>query len=237
MKLRWIKYSLFIFAFIATNVSAQGNPADSLTSERIQCIQNMLNKSKTGVNVWWYGWLGAYSAATIGQGVFYFTSSDTNTKQDMALGAATTFLGATLQLLTPINTGHDAELLAQLPENTEAERQIKLTAAEKYLKSNARKETECRSWQIHALNEAVNLGSGLIVWLGYKRSIWEGVGNFLLNSVVTETQIWTQPTRTIKDYQYYCRKYKAGSGTLSYEPQPEYFLGTSPAGISLRIVF
>ncbi len=229
---------LFLILLISNTVNAQRSEIpDSVGKERIQYIENKLASSKKSVNVWWYGWLGAYSAATIGQGTVYFMSSDKATKQDMALGSATTFLGAALQLLTPLNTGKDAEILAELPENTTEDQQDKLVLAEKLLQSNAMKEKAGRSWQIHALNGAANLSSGLITWLGFKRSVWDGVSNFLLNTVVTETQIWTQPTRTLKDYKNYCRKYKSDSGSFSYQPQPEYFLSTYPGGVSLRIVF
>lgn len=220
----------FLNAQIQTTDTAQ-------VHERIQYIQQMLNDSKTAVNLWWYGWLGAYSTATIGQGAVYFISEDKATKQDMALGAATTFLGAAFQIITPLNTGKDAAKLSKLPENTIEEQLRKLEIAEELLKSNAMKEKAGRSWQIHALNSAVNLGSGLIIWLGYKRSVWDGVGNFLLNSVITETQIWTQPTRTQKDYNNYFRKYKSGKSPYAYQVKPEYFVRTFPGGASLTIVF
>lgn len=232
------KSILFLLLIAAINVMSQTNDTDSvLIEERIQTIQNMLDQSKKPVNLWWYGWLGAYSAATVGQGAVYFISDDKATKQDMALGAATTVLGAAFQLLTPLNTGRDALTLAQLPETNTQERLLKLEMAEKLLEINANKEKAGRSWEIHALNSAVNLSSGLITWLAYKRSVWDGVINFALNTAITETQIWTQPTRTMRDYQNYCRKYKSGENPLSYQPQPEFYLRTYAGGVSLSIVF
>ena len=228
---------LVLLILYSAKLNAQTATSDSLVREKIQTIQSMLNQSKPAVDGWWYGWLGAYTAATIAQGTVALTSPDKNTRQDMVLGAATTFMGAALQVLTPINTGKDAEILSKLPEINNDDRLRKLALAEELLKSNALKEQAGRSWQIHALNESVNLTSGLITWLGYKRTVWDGVTNFLMNTVITEAQIWTQPTRTMKDYQKYCRKYKSGSGTLSYEPQAEFFFSTFPGGASLKIVF
>ena len=230
--------AIFILLFLlSVKLSAQSEIPDSLVHERIQTIQSMLEKSKTNVNIWWYGWLGAYSAATVGQGIVCLTSTDKPTKQDMALGAATTFLGAALQVLTPLNTGRDAETLSLLPDSTTDQQLKKLKTAEEFLKSNAMKEKAGRGWQIHALNEAVNLGSGLITWLAYNRTVWDGVSNFLLNSVITETQIWTQPTKTLKDYQNYCRKYQSGMNSVANKIEPEYFLNTCLGGVALRIVF
>lgn len=236
-----IKYILvliiLLLIFKSTFLSAQEYVSDSLVHEKIQYIENVLNKSKPSVNRWWYGWLGGYSVATVAQGAVYFTNKDIRTKQDMALGSATTILGAGLQLLTPLNNGRDADLIASLPESTLHEQQFKLQKAEELFKADATAEKAGRSWQIHALNEAVNLGSGLITWLAYKRSVWDGVSNFLLNTAITETQIWTQPTRTLKDYKNYCRKYKSGSNSYVFQPQPEYFLRTYPGGASFSIVF
>jgi len=235
-----IKITLAIFIllfFLSATLSAQSETPDSLVRERIEYIQQALSKSKSEVNRWWYGWLGLYSVATVGQGAIFLSSNNITTKQDMALGTATTLIGAVGQLAMPLNTGRDAEILAQLPENTTDEQLAKLAKAEEFLKSNAMKEKLGSSWQIHAVNEAVNLSSGLIVWLGFKRSVWDGIGNFLLNSVVTETQLWTQPTRTQKDFRNYCRKYKSENNPLSYQSQPEYYLKTYPRGVSFSIVF
>lgn len=234
--------SLMIFLTIvllklhATSLNAQTATSDSLVREKIQYIQTKLNESKPTVDGWWYGWLGGYTAATIVQGTVALTSTDKNTRQDMALSAATTFLGASLQALTPLHTSRDAKLISQLPDSTLDLQIYKLKVAEELFKSNAMIEKLGRSWEIHALNELVNLSSGLITWLGYKRTVWDGVANFLLNSVITETQIWTQPTQTLKDYQNYCRKYKSGINQTS-QIQPEYYLRTQPGGVSLSIVF
>lgn len=231
------KLIIILLFFQANIVFAQETTGDSLVLERIQYIQQALNQSKPAVNRWWYGWLAGYSAATVAQGSAFLLSHDKATRQDLALGTAIAFVGVTAQWLMPLNTGKDAEKLSLLPETTTDEQLRKLAVAEQLFKSDALKEKTGRSWQIHALNEAVNLSSGLITWIGFKRSVWDGVSNFLLNSIVTETQIWTQPTRTLKDYKNYCRKYKSGMNPLANKPQPEYVLRTYPGGVSLSIVF
>jgi len=223
---------LMLILFLSLVVSAQEAPSDSLAHQRIEYIQQALNQSRGSVNKWWYGWLGVYSMGTA-----FALSTDTKTKQDMALGTGTALIGTVGQLLMPLNTGRDADFITQLPETTPEQLHTKLRKAEELFKSNATKERIGRSWQIHALNETVNLGSGLITWLAYKRSVWDGVSNFLLNSVVTETQLWTQPTRTARDYEKYCRKYKQDSKPQAYKPQREYYLRTYPGGASLSIIF
>ena len=233
-----ISILLVLIVFQSSFLMAQKNSKDSLLNEQIEYIQHTLTKSKPVLDGWWYGWLAGYSVATVAQGTVFLISNDIRTKQDMALGGITTLLGAGLQLVTPLSISRrDLESLKQMPDSSLEDQIKKLIVAEELFKTIAKKEKAGRSWQIHALNEAVNLGSGLITWLAYNRTVWDGVSNFLLNSVITETQIWTQPTRTLKDYQNYCRKYQSGMNSVANKIEPEYFLNTFPGGVALRIVF
>ena len=233
-----ISILLVLIVFQSSFLMAQKNSKDSLLNEQIEYIQHTLTKSKPVLDGWWYGWLAGYSVATVAQGTVFLISNDIRTKQDMALGGITTLLGAGLQLVTPLSISRrDLESLKQMPDSSLEDQIKKLIVAEELFKTIAKKEKAGRSWQIHALNEAVNLTSGLITWLAYKRTVWDGVSNFLLNSVITETQIWTQPTKTLKDYQNYCRKYQSGMNSVANKIEPEYFLNTYPGGVALRIVF
>lgn len=101
----------------------------------------------------------------------------------------------------------------------------------------ATNEKEGISWQVHLFSGAVNITSGLITWLGFKRSLWAGVENFALNTIVAESQIWTQPTQTMKDYQSYYRKYKSGINPLAYKSKPTYYVCFYPGGIIINILF
>ena len=197
----------------------------------------MLEQGKSNANRWWYGWLIGYSAATIGQGAVFLTSEDKETRQDMALGAATTFLGAMGQIITPMVPGAAPDRLADISESTAEEKSNKLLKAEKLLKESAFREKDGRSWKTHAIAGVVNLSSGLIVWLGFKRSIWEGVGNFALNTVITEAQIWTQPTRAITDYDDYIKKYKSGEKLGCRKSELSWSITMSPGGLGINILF
>ncbi len=197
----------------------------------------MLEQGQSNANVWWYGWLIGYSAATIGQGAVYMTSTDKETRQDMALGAATTFLGAMGQIIAPMSPGTAADRFASIAESTPQERTNKLLAGEKLLQESALREKEGRSWKTHAITGLANLSSGLIVWLGFKRNIWEGVGNFALNTVITEAQIWTQPTRAIKDYDVYIKKYKSAEQLNWRNSETSWSIAVYPGGVGIRIIF
>ncbi|MGD0753819.1 MAG: hypothetical protein ABR927_02070 [Bacteroidales bacterium] len=228
---------IFIFVFQSVILFSQDEIPDSLIDERIKYIQNILNQGQPNANRWWYGWLAGYSAATIGQGAICLSSNDKGTRQDMALGAATTLLGAAGQLLSPMVPGYAPDQLMQIPEDTHEARLQKLNNAEELLKASALREKSGRSWQVHAISSAVNLTSGLITWLGFRRNVWAGVENFALNSVITEAQIWTQPTRAMKDYQNYCQRFKSGENPISLKSDLSWFVSVAPGGIKVKIVF
>ncbi len=237
------RFSGILFLFILLNllqslpVSAQQITSDSLVKVQIVTIQNMLDLGKRNASLWWNGWLYGYSAATAVQGAIYFTNDIVKTRQDMALGAATTLVGAVGQLIMPMVPVYAPKRLALIPGETPEERIQKLAKAEELFKASAKREQEGRSWKMHAASGVVNLSSGLVTWLGFKRTFWAGFGNFLINSAITEAQIWSQPTRAIKDYQKYCEKYKNG---LTYHPerqQAQWFVSAYPGGLTLRIVF
>jgi hypothetical protein len=228
---------LLLFMFRTGCVSAQDNLSDSIVTERLHTIKQMLDDGKTNANRWWYGWLIGYSAATVVQGTAVFISDNKSTRQDLALGAATTFLGAAGQALTPRVPGYAPDRLTILSEGTSEEKMNKLIEAEKLLSESARIEKSGRSWKTHALYSAVNLTGGLITWIGFDRNIWAGLGNFALNTVITEAQIFTQPTRAMKDYKNYQKKYSGGP-EQSFEVKDSYWtVNVYPGGIVVRFVF
>jgi hypothetical protein len=227
----------FTFLFRSIYISAQTDLPDSVVSVRLQTIETMLNQGKPNANLWWYGWLAGYSAATVGQGAVAISTNDAGLRQDMALGAATTFLGAVGQLITPMVPGYAPDRLSKISGYTKEDRRQKLIDAEALLKESALREKSGRSWQTHAVAGVVNLSSGLITWFGFKRDIWAGLENFALNTCITEAQIWTQPTKAMKDYKNYCKLYKSGESTIALKPETVWLVSGSPGGVQLKIVF
>jgi hypothetical protein len=228
---------ILIFSTYCSVLEAQNKLSDSIVSERIQFIENKLKRDQANTKRWWYGWLTGYGSATIAQGAFYFGSADKSTRQDMALGAATTFLGVAGQYITPLLPGNEPEQLNLLSGNSSLERSNKLIIAEELLNDCAKREELARSWKNHAMCSAVNLSSGLITWLGFNRSVWAGIGNFAFNTAITEAQIWTQPTLARRSYKKYKQHALKDEVNLSYEPEPKWYLGAHPGGIAIKVVF
>ena len=226
---------IFLLAFIFRILSLSGQEvvSDSLKSERLHEIQELVQHDRANALHWWYGWLAGYSAATVGQGIVCFSVDSKATKQDMALGAATTFLGAVGQVVTPIVPGEaytrNLKNSGVKPDDPQYYEEI--------LKEIARREKAGRSWKMHVVTGVVNIGSGLVTWLGFKRTFRDGVVNFAINTVITEAQIWTQPVRAVKDYQSYSREYNSGSVPVVHKPEEKWFVQAYPGGIAIEFVF
>jgi len=235
LKMRITYFLVFIIQVLP--LSGQDVISDSLITERLQDIHKMLDQDLINAQRWWYVWLAGYSAGTVGQGIVYFSSESKSTKQDMALGSAVSFLGVVGQLLTPMVPRSSSVGDSQIAQSISPDQLKELYNSEELMKALALREKEGRSWKVHAVTGAVNIGSGLITWLGFKRSFWDGVENFALNTVITETQIWTQPTRAIKDYKNYCNKYNTGPGPNVLKPEKEWFVHVYPGGITIELNF
>jgi hypothetical protein len=228
---------LFALHYCFSATSAQDTLPDSLVRERLQIIQIMLDQGKKGANFWWNGWLVGYSVATLAQSAIVISSDNLKTRQDWTLGAITTLLGAAGQIIAPMTPGYTSDKLEEMPEGTPEENRIKLQEAEKLLEKCALREKSGRSWKMHALDGAVNVSCGFIMWFGFKRTFFEGVENIAINTAICETQIFTQPTRAIRDYNYYCQKYKPGQELSSIQPSVSWYFTLVPGGIGIKMVF
>ncbi|HLO60232.1 MAG TPA: hypothetical protein VK179_15890 [Bacteroidales bacterium] len=220
-----------------SNAICQDVLPDSLMNERINVITGMLNQGKKGANLWWKGWLVGYGAATVAQTALAITSDDLKGRQDWSLSALSTLLGAAGQLIAPMPKGYTSDLLNEMPQDSPEQLRLKLQTAEKLLFECAQREKHGRSWKTHALDGAVNLGFGAVVWFGFDRYFAEGAGNFVLNSVICETQIFTQPVRAIKDYNRYMQKYRPGNASYLRSEEVSWYFTMMPGGLGFRVVF
>jgi hypothetical protein len=233
---KWISF-LLVFLLHYSQASSQAVLSDSQINERLQTIRQMLDRGTSTANQWWYGWLIGYSAATIGQGIVSLGTDNKAIRQDMALGAATTLLGAAGLVVAPIVPGYAAGCLDTSAEETPEKKMNKLVEAEKLLRECAEREKAGRSWKTQAITGIVNLSSGLITWFGFGRNVWAGLENFALNTVITEAQIFTQPTRAMKDYDNYLKKYAAGKEQSDHRPGINWCVNAYPGGIGVSMTF
>lgn len=196
---------LLIIACLISISQAAGQQSVTLseTKGRLDYVKTILHKDAQWRSAWWWGWLGGYSAATAGQIIVAISSDKLSVRQDMYLGAATTLAGAAGQLFSHVSPPFQLVSTKTFATGVSIGQNEQLAIAEELLKDYARHEAEGRSWKIHALSGAVNLGSGLITWFGFKRTWKDGLLNFALNTAITEAQIWSQPMLANRTYKHY----------------------------------
>lgn len=221
----------------AEPATAQLTAPDSLPYNQLQDLRGSVTHESVRFQRWWVTWLAGYSAATAAQGAVALAAEDKTVRQDMALGAATTLLGAAGQLISPMFDSK-SQLKKSLDEiKADSLQLLSPDQYEELLKSLALREKEGRSWKTHATAFAVNLGSGLITWLGFDRTLKDGLQNFALNTIVTELQIWTQPVSAVKAYQKYSENKSNGETGGPVKPDSELTMSVYPGGFTVNFTF
>jgi hypothetical protein len=236
MKTRHLKTGILIPCFLLSICQLSGQVAGTRSCGELQSanLREMVLHDASSVNCWWWGWLGGYSAATIGQGIAGISTDKLSFRQDMFLSAATTFLGAAGQLVSPLQPVKFRKWKdlgnAVGSEQTRNEEYLK------YLEKMAAAEKKGRGWQMHLVSGAVNLTSGMVTWLGFKRTLKDGLLNFALNTVVTEAQIWSQPMKAKKYYLNYTKQGMIPESFL-HQRDPGYSLSIGSTGNGIRVAF
>jgi hypothetical protein len=240
-EIRRVKTTVLIILFMCfcfvTDLKAQDAKPDSSVIVQLDVIGKMLKHDATQTNRWWWIWLGGYSAATVAQGAAGLASGNLHARQDLFLGATTSMIGAVGQLIWPVQPSKYPSILNRLPENNPAERLSKLNKAEEFLQIRANAETKGRSWQMHAASGAINVGSGLITWIGFDRTWQDGLINFALNSVVTEAQIWSQPIIARRSLASYRKNFPDDDKVQSNRHLYRYIVSAGSQGILVKMIF
>ena len=232
----WLITMIIVMSFFSLYAKSQVIP-DANVRQRIDFLQKSISNDQNGTMKWWVGWLAGYGALTAGQATVWYSSEETNLRQDMATGAATTFLGMIGQFVSVYQPQHFAAKFNQLPEGTPAERLSKMTQMEKFLTDRSALEIEARKWKAHLPSLGVNLASGLVTWVGFHRTVWDGITNFALNCAISETQIWSQPLRAKKELKRYRERFGGTETSGNYRREINYNFIVSANGAGITIVF
>ena len=212
-------------------------PADTREPEltgHIEFIQRALDEGAKSAHLWTWGWLGAYGGATAAQGAILFSSDDTQQRQDMAVGAVTSLIGAAGQVVFPLRTGRYASALRAMPEATLDDRRAKLTAAESWLRSAAKEQRFGKSWKSRAMALSINGAAGLVTSLAFDRPASDGLIVFGIGQAVSEVQMLTQPTRAIRDVEAYVKR---TSATTLAPTRGNWAVAVGPARVSVTRSF
>jgi hypothetical protein len=224
---------------LASTVGAEDpqSLADSEVTGRLQYIQSSLDAGQGAANLWWYGWTAGYGAATAEQIVAHCQADTTKERQDTLVGYVTSAFGVIGQLVAPVEAGRLAAQLRAIPGQTPEERQAKLTAAESFLRRSAAQEAFGRSWKMHAITGAVNLGIGLFLWLRYDRPVRDGLVIFATGQLVSEVQIFTQPMKAVRDLREYEQRSEFDHTRTVGADHSTWYVGATPGGMVMGCRF
>jgi hypothetical protein len=229
---RGIAVLIIVMLFLCTSVFAQETaPSERSAKERIDYIQGILDEGETRAQVWWYGWLAFNAGVTVGQGAYYFMSTEADVKEDMAVGAVQGFIATVGMLAVPMVPAYAPDELREMPENTPEQQQQKLLAAERLLRESAEWEQEGRSWIMHAATFLLGAAGGATIWLAFDRPV-DGLINFAATMVIGEIQIFTQPTRAIDDNREYRNRYRGAR-----RDERNWFIMAYPGGFIAGVHF
>jgi hypothetical protein len=228
-------------ALLACAVPAAAQPVAPGTDEevtaRIAYLQGALDDGRHTARLWSWGWAAGYGAATAAQLAARSSSGSEKQRQDLAVGAATTLLGVVGLAVFPVEAGEFPDRLRGLPADTPEARRAKLGEAERSLRKAAAQEAAGRSWKTHAAAAAVNLAAGLAIWKHYDRPAEDGLITFAVGQLISEAQIFTQPTRAIRALRDYESRTDFATTITTAHPRPDWYVGAGPASVVVGVRF
>ena len=226
--------------------------ADSLSDEelnrRIDFIQNRLDDGTTDAKRWQYSWMfinGAAGYLQLGTATTLTDSDEKNERYDNIVGGIAGLLATGDLILNPLNSWNASAKLQNLPQTTDEEIKAKLQFGEQLLKDCADREIYGRSWQTHALAGLVSVIGGVAIVLDKEDDdddddyrYGDGAFFFASSMLVAEIQIFTMPTRAIKDWEdYSSMSFDDSRAQVKESPEMDYFISASPKGLFCTILF
>lgn len=248
---------MFFIVFVSLSVAfaqSQNTLPDEQVKERLGFVEKALSSAQPAAKTWWYGWISAYSAGAVVQGILAGAHwndvkvvkdaqgsrevRDRGFAEDMLVGGATCVLGAGGLLINPFLPAYGPNKLRSMPEDTPTERLIKLQKAEEILRQCALREKEGRGWLTHLLNLGVNAVAGVVTAAAFRRPWYDGVITFATSEAVSLLNIYTQPRRAVRDLENYEIRYLGRQGAPLGEPSGRtWFFSIVPGGFSVGARF
>ncbi len=248
---------MFFIVFVSLSVAfaqSQNTLPDEQVKERLGFVEKALSSAQPAAKTWWYGWISAYSAGAVVQGILAGAHwndvkvvedaqgsrkvRDRGFAEDMLVGGVTCALGAGNLLVNPFLPAYGPNKLRSMTEDTPAQRLIKLQKAEELLRRCAQREEEGRGWLTHLLNLGVNAIAGIVTAAAFHRPWGDGVITFATNEAVSLLNIYTQPRRAVRDLENYEIRYLGRPGAPLGEPSGRtWFFSIVPGGFSVGARF
>lgn len=172
---------------VCSLLSAEPQGLDGVDGERLSLIKTLEADEAARASIWRWGWGGGYLALTLGQAIAVPFLTDPGARVDFIVGAASSAVGAALQIFLPLSVIAGSRTVRALPGTSEG-----LAEAERVLEADAANEDFSISWVMHLGNVLFNVATGLVLGLGWQR--WESAAyNVGIGIAVGEVMVLTTP--------------------------------------------
>jgi hypothetical protein len=242
-----MRQNIILGIFLLLHAFAGASELDTSLSnkemiERISLIQTELDANSAKAQVWWYGWIAAFTCITPTS--FYLSTTDwaenTNDQGNnrvtyFHVNASRVALGLVDQLLlSPFSPAYAHKRLRKCQGKSPEELKYKLEKGETLLLKNARVVKWGKSWTKRASAFLLHLACCGIVW--YKDGYQLGLLTLLTGIAGTEIITYTMPSGSVESWDRYKRTYKTPE-TASLHFDRKWMVYPVPGGIRAQIVF
>jgi len=192
-------WSPYTCAEQADRLSAEISNAE--LEQRLKFIETRLARQSPNAQYWQHGWTGFHAASAAAQAVLAVDADDSDDEINYLVGAVKS-TGALAQLLIrPLPAVQSATRFQALPSRSHEDRVHKLAQGEALLHENADRAATRSGWRRHLIGIGANLLGGVAIAAFGDSS--DAVTSTLLGIAVSETNIWTEPSRAVNDLEDY----------------------------------
>ena len=170
--------------------------------ERVAYIRDSMDGAVPRAWMWAGGWSAGFATASVAQAALIPLSRTSEERRMLYVSVGGTVSGLGLVVISPPAVIRNRNKLARAMEESSTDPCEVLRRAETLMVATSKAERLNQAWIMHGGNLAFNVGSGLILGLGWEQ--WDAA--FLTVSVGTlvgEIMIWTQPNAMTKALQRY----------------------------------
>ncbi len=178
------------------------DPDDAEVTTRIAAVQQHLDDDQLWSQVWWYGWMAAYTALAVGQLTLGLVQDENKTRDRYLVGMTGSVLGATLLAARPMTSAYGADWLRATADGTAEERLEKLRVAEDLLETAHDRQEAARGWLAHTAGAVWSLGSSAFVYWVIKDETGALI-NLIGSTVLGEGRVLTAPSGSIDSFREY----------------------------------
>jgi hypothetical protein len=176
--------------------------SDAELAQRLAFITTRLAALNPNATYWQYGWTGFYTASTAAQALLAVDEDDDNDEETNYIVGAVKSAGALTQMLIkPLPAVRSFERFDAMPAETRTEQLRKLERGEALLQENADRAMGRYEWKRHLIGIGANLLGGAVIAAFGDSS--DALTSTLVGIAVSEANIWTEPSRAIKDLEAY----------------------------------